>query len=391
MPPPREYPPMTTGPAHPLLYLVGQLTDGGYERQLWYLLDALDRARFRPGVIVWDRRPDEPYRARIAALDIPIYDLTAHSRLRRTLELRRLIRTLHPEVLHAWSFYTAPLATAALLGRPGLLVANIRSDYNVECRRVGRLALPLAVRGPRALIANSQPACEAMSAARWPRPRTIRYLPNAIRVADFPHREPTRGSTFEILGVGRLSTEKNWELALRALATLRTRSPRPWRLRFAGTGPCAPALRKMAQSLHIANHVEFLGFRDDVPELLASTHVAILTSRYEGSPNAVLEAMAAARPVIATRVGDVPTLIEDGHTGWITPPEDAQTLAARLLQMMDDPDRAAEMGRQARERVSTEHSPTAIANRLLQIYTELGWAPPPTEPRLHYEADVGCD
>jgi glycosyltransferase involved in cell wall biosynthesis len=366
---------MPPAPEHRVLFLIGQLSGGGYERQLWYLLGALDRERLRPGVVVWQRREDEPYRERIAALGVPIHDLAATNRLARARELRRLVGRLQPEVLHSWSFYTTPLAAFACSTRRMILVANVRSDFAVERRRLGRIAALMATRAPRALLANSHFAAASIRHTRWPRPRRVAYLPNAVPLDDFPPTPPPPSDRLEVVGVGRLAAEKNWPLALRGLAAFAEHTDATWRFRLVGTGPEEASIRELVSELGLADRVELLGFRDDVPALLADSHVLLLTSHYEGAPNAVLEAMAAARPTIATPVGDVPAWLGDGDAGWTIPPDDPAALAERVHFIQQHLDTAAAAGARARTRIAREHTPAVVADCLLATYADLGWRP----------------
>lgn len=366
---------MSTAPRHRLLFLIGQLSGGGYERQLWYMLRGMDRTRLRPGVIVWDRREEEPYREKITQLDVPVYELASKGYVGRVLELRQLVGRLRPEVLHSWSFYTGLFAWAAMLGRRGLVVSNIRSDYATERKRVGPLLGTLAAVLPQALLANNRVACEATQQSTWPKPRNVAFLPNAVDLNAFDPQPPSPSERLEIIGIGRLSAEKNWAMALRAVNQLNQDGFTQWRLSLVGSGPAEAELRSLADELGIAEQVTLLGFCDDVPELLRQAHVAVLTSRYEGSPNAALEAMAAARPLIATPAGDLPRMIEEGVSGWLVPLDDHLAVTNRLRYVAEHPEQAAEIGQRARESLAQTHGEAAVIAELLRIYAELGWRP----------------
>ena len=119
-------------------------------------------------------------------------------------------------------------------------------------------------------------------------------------------------------------------------------------VRFIAVGEFDPGMpeitTKLIQELNLENHFFFLGFREDVPEILSELDVFVLSSVSEGLPLAMLEAMAAGKAVVATRSGGVQEVIEDGRTGLLVPPGDADALAATILEVLRDPQRAAALG-----------------------------------------------
>ena len=120
---------------------------------------------------------------------------------------------------------------------------------------------------------------------------------------------------------------------------------------IAGRGECETALREQARSLGIDAQVRFLGFRQDVPALLAICDVFVLPSLSEGLSIAILEAMAAARPVVTTRVGGNPELVVDGETGVLVEPADARRLASAVIRILTDPAEARRLGENGLSRV----------------------------------------
>lgn len=127
-------------------------------------------------------------------------------------------------------------------------------------------------------------------------------------------------------------------------------------------------LRAEAERAGVANRIVFAGFRDDVPGVLAGCDVFCLPSLAEGMPLVVLEAMAQAKPVVATAVGGTPELVVDGETGILVPPGDAGELRQALGRILGDPELAARLGRAGRERVRRSFSAEAMSERILRIY-----------------------
>jgi glycosyltransferase involved in cell wall biosynthesis len=186
--------------------------------------------------------------------------------------------------------------------------------------------------------------------------------------------EPLVGS------VGCLAPRKDFGTLLRALALLRDRGRR-FACAIAGEGPEHEALSALARELGLSAQVAFLGERSDVDRLLPAFDVFTLSSREEGIPNALLEAMAAARPCVATRVGGNAEVLADGRTGWLVPPQDPPALAAALEAALADPVEAARRGAAARRAMIEERSIDAMVRRHEAFYcsalgaggAELGW------------------
>ena len=148
--------------------------------------------------------------------------------------------------------------------------------------------------------------------------------------------------------VARLFPEKNHHLLLNAFAQAAKNQP-DFRLLIAGEGTQSEAIRAQIENLNLTCQVKMLGVRRDVPRLLAASDVFVLSSDREGLPIAILEAMAAARPVIATAVGNVPDVVRDGETGRLVPPKNQAALAEAIGDLLGDKTRSAALGRAARQ------------------------------------------
>jgi glycosyltransferase involved in cell wall biosynthesis len=188
-----------------------------------------------------------------------------------------------------------------------------------------------------------------------------------------------------ILTVANLRSEKAHEVLLVAAAQLRRYS----HLRFliAGDGPRAAELRALAKTLGVARQVSFLGHREDVPALLASADAFVLPSRSEAFPNGAIEAMAAGLPVVATRVGGLLDLIDEGRTGLLVPPDDPAALAAAIESLVLSPARAAMLGAAARDEVTRRYSFDRMVRGFEDLYlAQLHTAGVPAGPRVSSQA-----
>jgi glycosyltransferase involved in cell wall biosynthesis len=170
--------------------------------------------------------------------------------------------------------------------------------------------------------------------------------------------------------IGVLRAQKAHHVFLRAAAQLLAENPELTVL-IAGDGPERPALEALVAELGISSNVRLLGYREDVPDVLRALDVAVSSSDFEGSPLAVMEYMDAARPIVATAVGGVPDLIDDGVHGLLVPPGDSGALARAVAELLADPASARRMGEHARERRRTEFDIDTLVRRLEDLYEEL--------------------
>ena len=179
----------------------------------------------------------------------------------------------------------------------------------------------------------------------------------------------------EVALIGMISVIRSWKghgTLLEAAAKLLASSSRPIRFVIAGDGPGRDELTaKIAQAPWQGN-VTLLGHRTDVPNILASLDVLVLPSfAHEGIPQIILQAQAMARGVVATTIGGIPEVVEDGVTGLLIPPREPELLAEKIQLLLDDPDLRARLGRQARAHIEKSYSLDAMGERVLRLYDVL--------------------
>jgi glycosyltransferase involved in cell wall biosynthesis len=170
--------------------------------------------------------------------------------------------------------------------------------------------------------------------------------------------------------VGRLDHwGKGHKELFTAMAQIRERHP--VHALIVGGGRRAGEVRQLAESLGLAGEVHFLGQRQDVPDLLNAMDIFVLPSYSEGVSLALLEAMAAGKPVIATAVGGLPEVVEHEKTGLLIPPRDAGALAAALTRLLADPAWARQLAEHARRHVREHYSLDRLGREINEIYKEL--------------------
>jgi len=312
----------------------------GGEAYLVRLATALDRRRFTMAVVVPETGP---LTERLAALGVPTFVVPLNARL------------LSPRAL-----------------------CNSLFDYEIGALRrrlyvaAERLTAPLAHR----VVAVSQAVGrDLVTRYRLPAEQVV-VIQNGIDPGGFvPKRGPAAARAELGLGpasrlvalVGRLTRQKGPDLLVAALPPLVTAWP-DLRCLFIGEGELGPELRLQAAALGVASHCVFLGPRTDVADLVAISDIVALPSRSEGLPFALLEAMVLARPVVATRVGGNPEVVEDGRTGLLVPPEDPGALTRAVRFLLDHPTEAEAMGRRGQERVLRDFSVDRSIGALQELY-----------------------
>jgi glycosyltransferase involved in cell wall biosynthesis len=214
-------------------------------------------------------------------------------------------------------------------------------------------------------------------------PKKILHVPNGIAAPPPPTGADVRAELgipagAPVIGtVSVLRPQKALDVFIRASAQLLRESP-DLRVILSGDGPLKDELTELVHSLGVQDRLLMLGYRSDVPDVLAALDVAVQSSAFEGSPLAVMEFMESARPIVATRVGGVPDLIEDGVHGLLVDAGDEAGLATAIRRMLADPEGARRMGEAARERRRHEFTVDVMVRRFERLYERLmtGAGPP---------------
>ena len=210
-------------------------------------------------------------------------------------------------------------------------------------------------------------------------PEKLSVIENGIDLVRFGAAGGERSAARAALGlpenawvvgaVGRFAPEKDYPFLVRAAAPLLGPDTR---LVIVGEGETMAAVRAEVRARNAGAYVHLTGRRNDVPHVLAAFDAFVLSSQMEGLPLAVLEAMAAGVPVVATAVGGLPYLIREGENGFLVPAGDEAALRERLAALRDDPARARAIGEQGRADVRERHSREAMVKRYLELYAEAG-------------------
>jgi glycosyltransferase involved in cell wall biosynthesis len=301
---------------------------------------------------------------------------------RCALRLAQALRRERVDVIHAHQytpFFYSLLARLVFDHPPVLFTEHGRHfpDYR-RPKRV--LANRLLIQRRDRIVGVGQAVRQALINHEGLPAKRVGVIYNGIDAACFANGHCDRASIRHEMGVGRddfvvllvarLDYLKDHATAIRMLARVRERRP-DIRLVLVGEGPEQAAIARLVDEHRLAEQVRFLGLRKDVARLLHATDLFLLTSISEGIPLTVLEAMAARLPVLATRVGGLPEIVEEGRTGRLAASGDDAALADYLVQLAEDPGLRREMGRQGEERARTLFSESLMHAHYLDVYRSM--------------------
>jgi glycosyltransferase involved in cell wall biosynthesis len=356
---------------------------GGAEKVAFEFARRLDGARFKSYVGL-TRAPapgfEESTARDVALLEdagVQVFRLERHSsrELGPWARLYGLLRGESMDIVHAHMPRAGVPGTVVARAARVPVVINQEHGWSYVGKPMRRfLDRNVIARGGDVLLAVSEWDRQNIISAEHIPGQLVRVLPNGIsppaRVGTDVRGELGVGAEVALVGaVGRLFPEKGYDDLLRALARLRD-DGRTLRCVIAGIGPQEDELRRLAGELDLVEVVELMGRRGDVPDVLAALDVAVLSSKHEGSPLAVIEYMAAGAPIVASAVGGVPEIVRDGEECLLVEPGDPRALARAIARLLDDRELAHRLGSAARERQRERYDIDAVVRRLEDIYME---------------------
>jgi glycosyltransferase involved in cell wall biosynthesis len=360
-----------------IMYLITGLNVGGAELVLLRLAKGLDKKRFETFVYsilpigkVGERMQQEGIRVESLGVRMK-YDFRALFRLIAKL------RTERPDILHTFLFHSNLIGRiAGRIAHVPIIISSIRNEYFGGFFRERLLKWTDSLCTITTIV--SQRAAERMRRLQIVSAEKIKVIYNGVDTDKFVkiNSQEARknlgikgGPVF--VSVGSLTEQKGYPYLFEALANLKGEYP-DLVLLVIGEGPERQALEKNVRTLKLENAIRFLGVRENVVDYLNAADIFILASLWEGLPNVVIEAMACEVLVIATNVGGVSEIIDDGVNGFLVPSRDAMALAQKIRYALELSDvRRREIGAAARKKVVEHFSLETMISAYVELYDKL--------------------
>lgn len=358
----------------PIAFCITELDRGGAERALSQLVLGLDRRSWLPRVYCLGPRGYFAGELESGGVDVQCFGANGLRSFPSVVwRLKRELRSFRPQILQTFLFHGNLVGriAARLAGVPivvsGIRVAERRSRWYGRLDRWtnGLVNLNVCV---------SQGVADFSIRETGLKPSKLTVIPNGVDFETFANAAAAdlrplgiRSSGPVVITVGRLEEQKGIEFLLWAAALVLNRIP-GCQFLIVGDGPDRDSLQALASALEIADSVFFAGHRGDVPELLKASSVFALASLWEGMPNALLEAMAAGLPVVATSVEGSSEVVESGVSGLLVEPRDVQGLAEALLRLLLNPEDATALANAAQHIAAEMFAKSRVVSAYDQLY-----------------------
>lgn len=360
-----------------ILFLISTLGLGGAEKQLVAWTELLQtELGAHVSVVSFDSNQTAHIEA-LERLQVPILVLGRELRTdRRIRELVWFARENRAEVVHAFSCYLSPLAISAAAACGATPVSSFRGDGLADLQG---LRTPLRLPTLKIVKFFSSNSREALTRVK-PHVRSdalLHYVPNLVSVSndDHPHRDDVNQDDpvphIVALAVGRLDDNKRLDVFLKALAKAREEEPRLTGM-IVGDGPSRDALTRQAAALGLLPEgVTFLGQIPDPGPIYANADIFVHLAESEGTPNVVLEAMAAGLPVLTTAAGDLRRIVRPPDNGVIVPFDNPASVVEHLTMLARSPELRRRLGERARLEVLHSFSSRRVRDSLNRFYSAI--------------------
>ena len=332
---------------------------GGAERFFERLVPALGESGVEQRVLI---RRDDRRQALLANAGVTdLHQMPFGNRfdMLTRLGFRRAVREFAPEIVFTWMSRATQFAPKSPLGGHAFKqVARLGGYYDLKYYR-----------NCDYLVGDTESIVEYLVREGWPAERAV-YLPNFVDAS--PGKALARHDFYVpetaplLLALGRLHTNKGFDVLLNALAQL----PEAYLL-LAGVGPEREALEKLAVHAGVKPRVRFLGWREDIADLMATADLFVHPARHEPLGNVILEAWAHSRPVVATAADGPRLLIEDGKTGLLTPIDDAPALAATVRGALSDRKAAQRLAEAGHARYRKDFTKEAVVGQYRAFFERI--------------------
>lgn len=372
-----------------VIWIIDSLGQGGAEHLMPGILSHIDRGRFELRVCSLQERFGNPIAEKIKELGIPVDMVSVpHLRTPGALEnLRRYLREHRADVVHTQLEFSDTLGSLAarLEHIPSVSTLHVIPEPSIRSREFWRhrlMWLSLKYCSHRVFAVSEGARQHYIKHGGLP-PARVQTLYNGIDLSRYGVTDEIKNRNRLELGlptgapvlitVAYLREPKGIQYMLEALPDVLNVYPE-CRYLIVGDGDFRPVLEAQTRDLRLEHNVIFTGRRSDIPDVLAVSDIFVLPTLTEALPTVLAEAMAARKPVIASKVGGVPEMVDDGVNGLLLPPADARKLAKAIISLLGDPERAAAMGKAGFDIAAARFDLDRQCRQLEACYSELAAA-----------------
>ncbi|MEM3071799.1 MAG: glycosyltransferase [Candidatus Anstonellales archaeon] len=355
-----------------VLHIIPNFRPGGAERLVIELMKASDQEIFEIAAVSLYPESGTILEKEINKNDLKVFycDKKIGLDLRMFYKLYRIFKEFKPDVVHTHLSVLRYSLLPSILCRIPLRVHTVHSIAQKEVDRIGKIihfyAFRFAGVVPIGISQNIAASIKEIYGKHIYVPVIYNGVPTASYVSQ-PGKVLQKEKNKIILHVGSFSTAKNHPLLIEAFEIVQKECPET-RLWLVGEGPNIPKVKSLVDEKGLSCCVSFLGIRDDVPTLIASSDIFVMSSDWEGLPLAVIEAMAAGKPVVTTNVGAIPEIVKDGESGIVVPPGNRENLANAILRLLRDHALRERMGNQAKKRAISSFDISRTAREYENLY-----------------------
>lgn len=347
----------------------------GGQRQSLFLVKELSRRGYPVFFVV---QPGSPLHNKASEAAVPTFPLNIRNEF-DIASLFRLAITMSRKnclLAHFHDSHSAAVGSAAAsLAKVPLRIISRRVDFPLKRNVLSRRKY---IRNIDAVVAISEGVKKVLVEGGLP-PERIEVIPSGIDFSSFKEASSSdylrrefsfRADDYLVGMVAHLADHKGHKYLIRATKLLKEHTPEI-KVIIVGEGPLRMELSREARDSKVDDIVFFLGFREDVPRILSSLDLFVLSSYLEGLGSSILDAMACRLPVVATRTGGIPEAVIHGETGLLVPPRSPQALARAILKLYSDRELASRLGERGCEIVHQKFSAESMADKMIHLYEKL--------------------
>jgi len=363
-----------------VFHLVEDLKTGGAERVIADIVEGLDRKRFEARVWCLTRGGETADELLEKGVEVRILGIWSYHNPLNIIRLSRLLKKEKPDIVHTHGYFASVIGRLAAkkAGLP-IIITHVHSTY-WEYKKRHLLIERYLSRCTHRIICCSEAVKNFVTGHEKIKEDKTVVIYNGVDEERFlPVQDPwppraRLGIDRESPVVGTVSSltpHKGQKYLIQAAAKIREKYPAT-RFLIVGDGPLRRSLEEQALELSLQSSLIFTGARRDIPDLLSLMDIFVLpSSSREGLGIAIIEAMAMEKPTVATDIGGIPEVVQDGETGLLVRPGDSAALAKAIIELIDNPDRAKAMGKKGRNRFAQKFTRKTMLSKIEDLYLSL--------------------